>query len=152
MPAQPLSVSALIAAPARTVYGIIADYHDGHPRILPRPPFVSLEVEAGGTGAGTAIRVEMRMLGRTGAFRAVVTEPRPGQVLVETNDNGHVTTFTVEPRSGGRHSQVTIATTFAARRGLPGALERWLLARLLRPVYARELALLAAVAAGGAAT
>ncbi len=42
-----ISASALVPAPAREVYAIIADYRDGHPKILPRPPFVSLEVEQG---------------------------------------------------------------------------------------------------------
>ena len=39
------SASALIQAPPQALYAIIADYEHGHPRILPRPPFVSLAVE-----------------------------------------------------------------------------------------------------------
>jgi hypothetical protein len=142
-----LSASALIEAPAPELYAIIADYHHGHPQILPKPPFVSLAVEEGGVGAGTVIRVEMRMLGQLQTFRAVVTEPEPGRVLVETNDTGYVTTFTVEPRAEGQHAFVTIATELNGRSGLAGALERWLITRFLRPVYVKELAQLAAVAA-----
>src|SRR5688500_9099663 len=96
MAAQQVSASALMHAPPQAVYAIIADYHHGHPQILPKPPFVSLAVEQGGTGAGTVIRVHMRVLGQLHMVRAVVTEPEPGRVLVETNDNGSVTTFTVE--------------------------------------------------------
>ncbi len=80
-------------------------------------------------------------------FRAVITEPEPGRVLVETNDNGYVTTFTVEPRADGQQAYVTIATEMAGRAGILGALERWLASRLLRPVYVKELEQLAAVAA-----
>ncbi len=139
--------SALIHAPPRELYDIIADYEHGHPRILPRPPFVSLAVEQGGVGAGTVVRVDMRVLGRLQTFRAVIREPEPGRVLVETNDNGYGTTFTVEPRANGQQADVTIATEMAGRAGMLGALERWLASRLLRPVYVRELEQLAAVAA-----
>ena len=147
MTTHQFSESALIEAPAQKLYAIIADYHHGHPQILPKPPFVSLEVEQGGIGEGTVIRVEMRALGQLQTFRAVVTEPEPGRVLVETNDNGYVTTFTVEPRAEGQHAYVTIATETAKRAGVLGTLERWFVTRLLRPVYVKELEQLAAVAA-----
>ncbi len=146
MAAHQFSASALIHAPPQDLYAIIADYHHGHPQILPKPPFVSLAVEQGGTGTGTVIRVHMRVLGRIQTFRSVVTEPEPGRVLVETNDNGYVTTFTVEPRADGQHAYVTIATEITRRVGILGALERWFVPRLLRPVYVKELGLLAAVA------
>ena len=79
-----VSVSARIPAPSGRIYGIIADYRNGHPHILP-PAFSNLEVEQGGVGAGTIIRFNVRALGRTQLFRSVVTEPEPGRVLVETN-------------------------------------------------------------------
>jgi hypothetical protein len=142
------SESALLPAPPLRVYAVLADYRDAHRRILPSPPFVSLEVLEGGTGAGTVIRVGMRVLGRMQTYRAVVTEPEPGRTLVETNENGYITTFTVEPVDDGR-SQVTISTQLTGRGGIAGAAERWLVPRLLRPVYVRELAQLAAVAADG---
>ena len=132
------------------LYVLIADYYHRHPQILLRPPFVSLAVEQGAVGAGTVIRVEMRVLGRLQTFRAVVTEPEPGRVLVETDDTGYVTIFTVEPRAEGRHAYVTIATELSGRDGLLGALEGWFVTRLMRPVYVKELELLAAVAAKGA--
>lgn len=139
------SVSRRIDAPAGALYRIIADYRDGHPRILPRPPFVSLDVEQGGIGSGTTIRVGMKALGRVRTFRSVVSEPEPGRVLVESNDNGYVTTFTVDPKSE-RSSEVTIATEFTGRGGVLGSLERWFAFRLLEPVYHRELSQLAEVA------
>ena len=143
-----VSASALIHAAPEHVYALVADYRDGHTRIIPRPPFVSLEVEEGGTGSGTVIRVGIRMLGKVVHYRAVVTEPEPGRVLLETNDNGYETSFTVEPRADGRQAHVTIATRMPWRRGPVGALERWLMPRLLRPMFIRELALLDEVASG----
>ncbi|HLS47817.1 MAG TPA: SRPBCC family protein [Gemmatimonadales bacterium] len=137
-----IHASALIHAPPREVYAIIADYRAGHPQILPRPPFVSLDVEQGGTGEGTVIRVRMRVLGKAQEFRATVSEPEPGRVLVESNDTGYVTVFTVDPENDGRHSRVGITTTHPVKRGPLAALERWFTGRLLRPVYQRELALL----------
>jgi hypothetical protein len=143
-----VTTSALIPAPASKVYSILADYRVGHPSILPRPYFDSLVVEEGGVGAGTAICFEMRVFGRRQTFHSVVTEPEPGRVLVETDLNtGAVTTFTVEPRDDGRNSQVTIATETGARAGILGGLEGWLTTRTLRPIYEKELAQLAVVAA-----
>jgi len=99
MPTHRVSETAIIDAPAEHVYAIIADYRDGHPRILPRPPFHDYEVEEGGQGAGTIVRFKMTAMGRTQAFRAAITEPEPGRVLVETYfDSQTVTTFTVVPR------------------------------------------------------
>lgn len=147
MPVHHVSASARIAAPPERLYDIIADYHHGHPAILPRPPFVSLVVERGGTGSGTVIRVETRALGRPGGFRSVVSEPEPGRVLVESNDNGFVTTFTVDPLPDGGHARVTISTAMTTPTGIAGTLQRWVMPPILRRVFTRELALLARVAA-----
>lgn len=76
----------------------------------------------------------------------MITEPEPGHVLRETNDTGYVTTFTVAPQADGQQTQVTIATEMPVRPGISAALEIWMVPRLLRPVYLRELANLAALA------
>lgn len=144
-----ISASSEISAPAERVYAIIADYRDAHTKIVPRPPFVSLEVEEGGVGAGTKVRFQMRLMGRLQTFRAIISEPEPGRVLDEQTDTGALTRFTVEPRAGGAHAYVTIATTIAVRPGLLGRVEGWMAERMLRPVYMRELAQLGAVARSG---
>src|SRR5690348_7088206 len=77
-----ISAAAEIPAPADLVYAIIADYRDGHPQILPKPPFAALVVDQGGIGAGTTIRFQMRLLGLTRAFRATIAEPAPGHTLL----------------------------------------------------------------------
>jgi hypothetical protein len=147
MPQHTISAAALIPAPPQQVYAIIADYRDGHPHILPKPHFVSLTVEQGGVGAGTVIRFQMRLMRRVQNFRAAITEPEPGRVLVETDtQTGTTTTFTVEPRDDAQHAAVTIMTTTSVRQGLLGKLEAWLATRLLRPIYVQELAQLADVA------
>ena len=145
-----ISESARIAAPADRIYAIIADYHNGHPRILPKQ-FSGLTVDKGGVGEGTVIRFQMRSYGRMQKFRAVVTEPQPGRVLVEKYLDGSstVTTFIVNPGASGSDAEVTIKTEMPARGGPFGALERYLAARYLRPIFAEELKLLAAVAANG---
>jgi len=61
MPSHRVSASAEVKAPAEKVYAILADYRHGHPQIVRRPPFGSLEVEQGGFGAGTVIRYQMRV-------------------------------------------------------------------------------------------
>jgi hypothetical protein len=142
-----ITSSALVHAPAEVAYSVIADYREGHPHILPRKYFTYLEVERGGRGEGTVIRFGMRVLGTSRDFRAAVTEPEPGRVLVERNleDGGSVSTFVVEP--AGRHSRVTITTDLTAAPGLRGLAERLLTAALLPRIYARELEQLDSVAA-----
>jgi hypothetical protein len=143
-----VSQSAEIGAPADRLYGIIADYRNGHPKILP-PAFTGLTVEAGGVGAGTRIRVGMRVFGRVMTFPAEVSEPDPGRVLVERNlgDRPSVTTFTVD-RLDAVRSRVTISTELPVRHGILGRVEQFITRRFLAPIYTAELARLAAVANG----
>ena len=138
-------VSARIDAPAGEIYTLIADYRNGHPRILPKQ-FSGLVVEAGGIGAGTAIHFQMKVLGRRETYRALVAEPEPGRVLTERyqGENAPVTSFTVDPASDGRSADVTISTELPVRSGSLGRIESFLTTRLLRPIYVRELELLAA--------
>lgn len=144
-----ITASAVIPARRERIYSILANYKDGHSRILPRQ-FRELIVEKGGTGAGTVIRFQMRVFGKTQTFRAAVTEPEPGRVLVETglDTNGAVTTFIVDPGTAPADSRVTISTELAVRSGFAGFLEKRLSTMLLRPIYVKELANLARVATG----
>jgi hypothetical protein len=105
-----ITASAVIPARRERVYALIANYHDGHPRIVPKQ-FSSLVVEQGGIGAGTVIRFSMSVFGRKLTFRAAVSEPEPGRVLVETDldANGAVTTFTVDQGPAPADSRVTIS-------------------------------------------
>lgn len=139
-----VTAAACIDAAPERVYAIIADYRSGHPGILPGE-FSGLLVERGGSGAGTIIRFRMRVMGRTRSFRAAITEPEPGRELVETylDSNEAVTTFTVRPDSSGSRSEVAISTRFPVRAGLVGVIQRLLLTRYLRPIYRKELRLLA---------
>lgn len=140
--------SALIDAPAEQVYAILADYRDGHPHILPKQYFTSLEVEQGGIGAGTVVRFEMTAAGRTQTFRSTITEPEPGRVLLETDPvSGTATTFSVQPNQQGTRAYVTISTVVNSRGGVLGLPERFLTKWFLQRVYKQELELLAAVAA-----
>jgi hypothetical protein len=140
---EEVSAAARINAPPERIYRLIADYRDGHPRILP-PQLRNLVVEQGGIGAGTVFTCEMHAFGTTRKFRAAVTEPHPGRVLVETLDDGKtVTTFTVEPTEKGRAADVTINTRMVPRSGIIGMIERIVTAKFLRGVYSKELELLA---------
>jgi len=142
MPIIAAEQSAEIAAPPEVVYGIIADYREGHPSILPPRWFTHLHVEQGGNGAGTMIRLGLRMGGKAREMRAEITEPEPGRMLVEREIDGRgiVTTFTVDPAGPGR-ARVTIRTTYRAP-GIAGFIERLLAPALLKRVYREELAML----------
>jgi len=136
-----VSAERVIAAPAARVYDLIADYRDGHPRILPPEYFGAISVERGGRGAGTRIRFEMKAFGKVNVGLAEVTEPVPGRELRETLDDGIVTTFRVDPLDEGT-TRVTIETSYD-KPGLRGFLESILAPRFLRKVFVAELALLA---------
>ncbi len=144
-----VSASATIPARPERVYSLIANYNDGHPRILPKQ-FTNLVVEQGGIGAGTVIRFQMSVFGKSQAYRAAITEPEPGRILVETDldANGALTTFTVNPGSAPADSDVTISTELRVRGGILGKIEKILTTLLLRPMYVKELENLARVATG----
>jgi hypothetical protein len=142
MPLLHIKASTVVPAPAGIVYSLIADYRKGHPSILPPQYFKNLEVVEGGTGAGTRIRFTVRAYGSEEVRRARVTEPEPGRVLIETDeDSGSTTRFVVEPVEGGK-TKVTFATDYQAR-GLRGWVEMLLVPSYLKKVYVAELQLLA---------
>src|SRR5262245_57677012 len=117
MPRISATHSAVIDAPSAKLYAIVADYHKGHPSILP-PVFSDLRVEQGGVGAGTVIRFKTTAMGTTREWHGVVSEPQPGRVLVEAYDTGEVTIFTFEPLDEGR-TRVTFTTEWS-KGGLKG--------------------------------
>jgi polyketide cyclase/dehydrase/lipid transport protein len=136
--------SGTIGAPPSRVYAVIADYRQHHPRIVPPEYFRKLEVVAGGVGAGTRTRVQMRLLGTSREFEHVITEPEPGRVLVESDvDGSNATTFTVDPGDSSESTHLTITTELVARPGISGVLERLLSSLMLRRVYRKEIARLA---------
>jgi hypothetical protein len=144
-----ISASAVVPARRERVYCLIANYRDGHPRIVPKQ-FSNMVVEEGGIGAGTIIRFQMSVFGIKQTFRAAVTEPEAGRILVETylDTNGAVTTFTVDPATAPADCRVTISTELKVRGGFLGVIERTISTLLLRPIYEKELANLARVATG----
>jgi hypothetical protein len=144
-----VSASAVIPARRERVYSLISNYNDGHPRILPKQ-FSSLVVEQGGVGAGTIIRFQMSVFGKKQTYRAAITEPEPGRVLVETDldGNGAITTFTINPGGAPADSHVTISTELPVRGGFLGKIEKAMITLLLRPMYVKELENLARVATG----
>ena len=145
MPRHFVSASARIDAPATVIYGIVADYHRHHPNILPAA-FSNLVVRQGGVGAGTVITFDLKVMGVTRHYEGFVTEPEPGRYLLESYPaEGGVTSFRVEPDGNG--CTLTIGTEFDVRRGPLGAIERWMTGKLLGPIYAEELRLLATYAA-----
>jgi hypothetical protein len=144
MPTISASAAATIPAPASVLYDLIADYNVGHPSILPPQYFGRLEVLAGGRGAGTRIRFEMKAFGGTTVSEGEITEPVPGKELRETLTDGIVSTFIVDPISDNS-ARVTISTVYE-KGGLRGWMESMLAPRFLRQVYTEELAQLERVA------
>ena len=132
-----ISAQGHIHQPAVTVYRVLTDYRQHHPRILP-PAFRNFAVQEGGAGIGTRFTFDLRVLGRTRHYRGVVTRAEPERYLCEAYpDENSETWFRIDPAPGG--CTVTIGTEFDGRDGLPGRLERWMAGLILRPIYADEL-------------
>lgn len=147
MSSDEIRASAIVQARPAHVYRIIADYRDGHPRIIPPKYFKWLRVENGGIGAGTTISFGMRVMGASRTMHATISEPEPGRVLVETYpEDGSVTSFIVDPE-GTAASKVTIVTRLM-RGGMFGAIEKFLSAKMLPRIYQQELLRLAEHAEG----
>jgi hypothetical protein len=132
--------SRIIDAHPEEVYAILADYQSSHPAILPKPYFAGIEVEQGGLGAGTVVNVRMKAFGMEQKYRLSVTEPEPGRVLVEEDEEaGVTTTFTLDPVDDGQATRVTIATDMRPSRGVAGWFERLIDPPFLRNIYQAEL-------------
>jgi len=144
--------SRTISAPAEVLYPLIADYQTGHQRIMPRRYFKSLEVLAGGYGAGTRIRFVIRVLGISQTMHAEIIEPEPGRILHErVEETGAVTTFTLTPHADGRTTQVTISSVLQVRKGWLGRIEGRLMRWIVTPIFQQELQQLEEVACADAA-
>jgi hypothetical protein len=135
-----VEASADIPAPPAAVYAVLSDYRNGHPHILPKQYFPSLEVESGGQGAGTIFNARTRVGGQERQWRMQVAEPEPGRVLAESDTASDlVTTFTHYPINAGQHTRLTITTNWTQKSGLAGLLERWLSPPAMRRIYRAEL-------------
>lgn len=145
-----IEVSAVIEAASKHVYSVLADYPGGHHAILPKDYFTDLSVTEGGQCAGTVIDVSMKVMGVESHYRFNVSEPEPGRVLMEADeDAGVVTTFTVDPVDGEERSCVTITTRSRASQSLRGLIERLVNPAVTRRIYRKELQILASYVRNG---
>jgi hypothetical protein len=135
--------SAVIEAPAAVIYELIADYRNGHPKIVPPDVFSNMQVIEGGRGAGTIVTFDATSFGRKEQMRGVVTEPEPGHILVETYPDPKTlvdeTTFTVTPLSDGKSTSVKISTFMNVHNGLLGQLEKAMIIPFIEKTYQKEL-------------
>jgi ribosome-associated toxin RatA of RatAB toxin-antitoxin module len=126
-----------VGASAQLVYRLIAD-DQHHQRFLPNG-FSNFEVLEGGIGAGTLHRFTVSAGGRVREYTMRVAEPEPGRVITETDENSSlVTSFVVSP--SGDMCRVLISTTWDGASGIGGFFERLFAPRVLRRMYADELA------------
>ncbi len=134
-----VEVSDIIPANIETVYAVIADYEVGHQAILPRPAFKEMKVVEGGYGAGTRLKLHIRLWGQSYYYEQVVEEPEVGRVILERDvKTGQVSTFTLEPLSD-TSTQVTITANVPLSKGLRGVLERLSQPTIMRNLFTIEL-------------
>jgi len=137
------SAEASINARSELVLTILRDYDGHHRAILPRA-FSNVVIEAGGIGAGTVTRFDLRLGGQTRQTRTRIEEPAPGVIREHVIGRDMVTTFTVTPDVD--HSRVRIETLWQPTAGVVGMLERLMAPRMLRRLYREELVKLDAYA------
>jgi hypothetical protein len=131
--------SHVIAARPEAIYAVLSDYRVGHPAILPKPYFTDLIVEKGGQGAGTMIRVYMSVFGRKYSYHQLVSEPKPGRILQETDiETGQYSRFTLEPLSENQ-TRVTIFTEIPTSAGFMGIVEKLTTPSFTRRLFKEEL-------------
>lgn len=132
-----VTVERLISASPERTYNVIVDM-DEHRRILPRQ-FESLEVLQGGKGAGTVIRLTMNVMGNRSTLTLALSEPEPGRVVEERDEQaGVTTTWELTPVDGGR-CRIRLTSQFPVKPGLAGAMERLLVPPVIRSMYRQEL-------------
>lgn len=135
-----VEASHIIEARAEDLYAIMSDYRVGHPAVLPIPYFTDLVVEKGGQGAGTVIRVYMKVYGWKYEYHQIVSEPEPGRLLVETDmHTGQYSKFTFEPLDGGKRTRVTITSETPRSAGITGFIEGLTQPPVARWIYQKEL-------------
>ena len=135
----------VVRAPVDRVRSALADYEGVRPRVLPEQ-FSGYRVESGGQGAGT--RVAWRFAATSKRVRdqlVEVSQPDP-DTLVETDTRSSmVTTWTLHPADAGL-TTVRVRTTWDGAGGIGGFFERTFAPRVMRRMYAEELAKLDAYA------
>jgi hypothetical protein len=137
-----------VGAPADLTYRLIAD--DAHHQQFLPEGISDFEVVEGGVGAGTLHRFTVTAGGRARKYLMRVDEPDPGRVITETDQNSSlVTTFTVTP--AGDTCVVRIETRWNGASGIGGFFERTFAPKVMRKMYADELARLDTYARGQAA-
>ena len=126
-----------VGAPAELTYRLIAD-DEHHQRFLP-DGFSDFEVLEGGVGAGTLHRFKLTAGKRVREYVMRVDEPEPGRVITETDQSSSlVTSFTVTPDGDG--CSVLITTEWDGAGGVGGFFERTFAPKVMRKMYADELA------------
>ena len=136
------AASKVIDAQPEEIYAILVDYRTQHPQILPKKYFKSLEIEAGGQGAGTIFRTRVRTGGLERSYHMVVSEPKQGLLVEKDMPTGLTTSFTVKPVGDGKQASVEIATEWESK-GIQGFFEGLMAPPTLRRIYLEELAQLA---------
>jgi hypothetical protein len=138
-----IQASTKIKADAELIYRVLSDYQNEHPKILPKPYFASTEVEQGGVGEGTIVRVQMKVMGQVNHLRLFVTEPVPGREIHEEDPvAGIKTIFKLEPDPDHVYCQVSIKTIWQKKKGMRGLIEHLLVPPIVRSIYTKELEML----------
>jgi hypothetical protein len=140
-----VETEAVINARANEVYAVLADYHDGHPNIVPKSFCEGVKVIKGtGIGGNSRIECYFNILGQRETLFMDVSEPEPGRILQEIDSKAiNITRFIVDPIDDATCS-VTIQTKVMKQIGFPPGptIDMWLKKIMLKSMFKAELKLL----------
>lgn len=137
------SSTVVLDATAASVYEVLANIREHRLKILPSSFYKKVEIETGGKGSGTVMKLWAKEFGRTVAYRMTVKEPEPGKHLVEEDRHQGVEThYLVRPNARGDRSVVTVTTYWEQKPGPMGWFERLMIPAGTRTQLSEQLELI----------
>lgn len=140
-----VETDSVIHAAAKDVYAVLADYNNGHPKIMPPQYCEGLNVLKGsGVGENSRIEAHFNIYGQRETLVMDVSEPEPGRILQEIDTKAtNITRFIVDPIDQAT-CRVTLQTKIMKQTGIPPGptLDMWLKSFVLKQIFTEELKLL----------
>ena len=126
-----------VAATTDAVIGVLADYNDARPAILPEQ-YRDYQVVSGGNGDGTVVHWILQATSKRQRDVKASVRVTP-DIITETDANSSmVTTYTVKPSGSG--STVTTTTSWTGAGGIGGFFEKTFAPKGLNKIQAALLA------------
>ncbi|HMS74028.1 SRPBCC family protein [Gordonia sp. (in: high G+C Gram-positive bacteria)] len=126
-----------VAATTDAVIGVLADYNDARPAILPEQ-YRDYQVVSGGNGDGTVVHWILQATSKRQRDVKASVRVTPDTITETDANSSMVTTYTVKPSGSG--STVTTTTSWTGAGGIGGFFEKTFAPKGLNKIQAALLA------------